>query len=643
MPPTSHDVSSEDEITLRDYWRILVLRRLFILGSVCLTTLVTAAFMFLLPNVYQSKATLLPLGKTVGGVRGMLGELGGVLPLGSLGQEGPAERIQAILHSRTLAEDVIQELNLLPRLFAKQWDAIQQRWQTSKPPTMHDAVRELASLVTITTERKTNVVTIAVEQTDAALAATIANQYIEALQRTLNDKAFSLAKKNRLFTESQVQKTRQELTTAEEALRQFEQQHKIVALEAQMTAAVNVIAMLEGEIMAKEVQLRVLQRSVTGASREATLLQEELQGLRAQLERLLHGSGASHQPVPEAVPNAQVFPAVAEVPEIKLQYSRLQREAILQGKLFTLLMQQLEQAKIEETQDEMAFQVLDRAIPPRQHVKPRRLRSVALAAIVGAFLGVFASFFREYLDPIIHTREQVERQIGIPVLATVPLSRARMRRLQPRQAVSERAELVLPQPSDTAVVEAYRYLYTRLKHLNGERRLRTVLFTSAGPDETLPTLLTNFAIIAAGVGEKILLVDSNARQPTLHHLLQCPPTPGLAEILANPEEWRKGIQATSVANLHLLPTGTVSSVTFTAFEAPVFDLLLARFKEAYELILYLAPPVPGVTDAVVLGSKMDATCLVLSCGDSRFEVVKESKAVLDSVRANSVGVVLRAS
>ena len=85
--------------------------------------IVTAIFTLLQPNIYQSRAVLIPLGKSESGLQAALSQVGGLLPLGGMGKESPAERLLAVLQSRTLAEDVIQHLDLLPPLFAQQWDA----------------------------------------------------------------------------------------------------------------------------------------------------------------------------------------------------------------------------------------------------------------------------------------------------------------------------------------------------------------------------------------------------------------------------------------------------------------------------------------------------------------------------------------
>jgi len=119
--------------------------------------------------------------------------LGGFLPPGiaGVGKESPTDRLLAVLQSRTLATDVIEHLDLLHVLFVKQWDAEKQQWRTTPPPTLQDAVRTLGGLVSTTASRQ-GLMTIAVTHTDAVLATTIANAYVDALQRALNENAFSL-------------------------------------------------------------------------------------------------------------------------------------------------------------------------------------------------------------------------------------------------------------------------------------------------------------------------------------------------------------------------------------------------------------------------------------------------------------------
>jgi capsular exopolysaccharide synthesis family protein len=636
----------EEEINLRDYWRVLVRQRALILGLVVVVPVVTACVTLLLPNIYQSTATLMPLGTSRGSLPTTMlggGELGGFLPSGGgigsiLGKESPTDRLLAILRSRTLAMEVIQSLDLLPILFAKKWHAEQQQWLTNKPPTLQDAVRILNTLVSLTASRQ-NVITIAVTHTDSMLAATIANRYIEALQRALNDNAFSVAKKNRIFIAAQLENTRKDLASAEETLKQFEQTHKIASLEAQTAAAVKAIAEVEAQVRQKEVQVGVFHRLMTGASREVYLAQEELRELRAQLAQLHHGEPGLAQAKAGPKLENQIHSSLTEAPEIKLQYTRLQREALVQNKLFTLLAQQLEQAKIDEARDETAFQVLDRAIPPERKSKPARALMVLLSMLVSLFAGIMLAFAREYVDATIQTKDQVERQVGLPLLVALPAVKPSRHRWC-RRSLPPEIDLSVASPLDTLATQALRYLHTRLKRLKSERPMQTVLLVAPESGDTTVTLLVDLARVTASTGERTLLIDSNFQHPSLHSLLRCTLTPGLADVLATPEVWPQSIQCTQVDNLHIVAAGTETPTASAALESAAFETLLSSYKQDYDLILCAAPPVLGCMDAVVLGSKVDATCLVLTSGISRIDTILEAKNVLEAVQANVIGTIL---
>lgn len=617
-----------EEFTLRAVWRVLAGHCRLILGVAMVVTLAATLFTLLQANIYQGTTVLMPLTASRSGLSAALGELGGFLPVGAsglLGKESPSDRLLAVLQSRSLAFDVVQHLNILPIFFASQWDADQQRWRKSPPPTVQDAVRRLNKIVSITANRQ-GVITITVEHTDPALAAAIANRYPQALQQVLNENAFTTAKKNRLFIAAQLDKTRQDVAVIETALKEFEQTYKIVSLEDQTSAAVEAIASLEEKIMEKEVQRSVQQRLFKGSSREIYLLEEELNGLRAQLTRLQRGS-----PRPPGAPDTKAadndgWITADEVPDVKLRYGRLMREVQVQGKVYTLLVQQLEQAKIEEVRDETAFQIIDLAVPADRESKPRRVQTVALAVFSGLFLGIMLAFFREFFDGTVRSKDQVERLLGLPLLASIPAPAA------PHQ---KDARLPLSQGE---VTEALRYLYTRLRHLQGQPQ--TILLVGTAPEDDTPSLLVQLALVAAHAGEQVLIIDGNGQSPTLHRLLQLQLTPGLAEILATPEHWQQGIQQTSIENLHLLAAGTPLPDPLGTLEASAFAKLLGHYKAVYDLILCTAPSFPRYTAAAVLGSTADATCLVLASGLSRLDISLEAKDTLEAVQAHVAGAIL---
>jgi len=145
--------------------------------------------------------------------------------------------------------------------------------------------------------------------------------------------------------------------------------------------------------MAREVQLGVLKEFATKANPDVQRIEDEIRELQKQLKRL------EIQDIQNPKGNESIgaFITLSEAPSIGLQFARLKRDALIQQKVFELLTQQYELAKIEEAKDDITFQIIDPAIPPEKRIKPKRTQNVLLAGVVSLFLGIFLVFFLEYL------------------------------------------------------------------------------------------------------------------------------------------------------------------------------------------------------------------------------------------------------
>ena len=107
-----------------------------------------------------------------------------------------------------------------------------------------------------------------------------------------------------------------------------------------------------------------------------------------QLEKLEAGQGSGQDPLNPA----------GGMPQARLEYMRLLREAKFNEYLYGLLQKQFEMAKLGEVKDAAVIQVIDDAVPPQVRFKPKRRLMVMLAAVLGFFLSVFAAFFLEFLE-----------------------------------------------------------------------------------------------------------------------------------------------------------------------------------------------------------------------------------------------------
>jgi len=394
-PPTP-DPYIEDEINLLDYWRI-VMKRWKIIAGIFVISVVTAAIISLLMTpIYQAKATLMPVESSGGRLSGALQNLGSLPFVGGMvpGIGGAsATKLVAVLKSRTLAEDVIHALNLT-RIFFKD--------KKDKPPSLEDAVESLTDITKIADDKKGGVISISVEYKDPKIAADIANHYTTVLQKFINENTLSMAKRNRIFIEDQLKKVKVELKEAEEAMKSFQTDKKIVAIDAQTEAAIRVLADLKAQITAREVQMGVMKQFSTAANPDVLRIKDELRELRKQLTMVESKRGN---------PETMALPSLSESPALGLQYIRLKREALIQEKVFELLTQQYEMARIDEAKEDITFQVIDRAIPSEKRIKPKRRQMVMLAGAVSLFAGVFLVFFLEYAANLKEPKEQGGEEI----------------------------------------------------------------------------------------------------------------------------------------------------------------------------------------------------------------------------------------
>ena len=384
------EMEREDEINLLDYWRV-IRKRWKIIAWIFGVSVITAGVISLLMSpIYRAKTTLMPLessGSQLSAAMRNLGSLpfvGGMVP--SIGGAS-ADKLVAVLQSRTVSEDVIRALDLIKVLFEEDRD---------EPPTIQDAVRSLTEATKITDDKK-GLISVSVEYKDPGIAADIANQYTTALQRFLNENALSGEKRNRIFIENQLKKAKEELREAEEAMKVFQTSKKIIAMDAQTEAAIKALADLRAQVTAREVQLGVMKQFSTPSNPDVLRIKDELRELKKQLS-MLETRGSN--------PETDILPRLSEAPTIGLEYVRLKRKVLTEEKVFELMTQQHEIAKIDEAKENITFQVIDRAIPPEKRVKPKRKLNVMLAGIVSLFVGVFLVFFLEYLGNLKETENK---------------------------------------------------------------------------------------------------------------------------------------------------------------------------------------------------------------------------------------------
>jgi len=209
------------------------------------------------------------------------------------------------------------------------------------------------------------------------------------LQSILNDKSFSVAGQYRLFIERRVKEVAADLQKAELEVKEFKEKHNLFDIEKQIAGALSVVAELEGQLLARDIELGMMLKYTTESNPKVKLLRSEMKQIGEQIGNVKLGAGVKDE-------NLEMLPALDKSPDLVLQFVRLKRKFLVQEKLYELLTTQFELAKIEQARDDLAFQVLDQPNLPEKAEFPSKRGSVLLGLILGLTLGVGAAYIREY-------------------------------------------------------------------------------------------------------------------------------------------------------------------------------------------------------------------------------------------------------
>ena len=368
------ETEAEQGINLFELVQVVVRRKMVIVKICTVAIIVSVAYSLTLPNIYSATAKVLPPQKeNSGGLSSLLGQTGGLagLAAGSLG--GGSELYLGILKSRSVGDAIIQKLDLT---------------RVYKQKTLEDTRLRLSAIVKLQAG-KDNIISITTEDKDPKLAALLANAFVEELGRTTVRLNLSKAGTERLFLEKRLDLVKKDLKLAEDDLKTFAQNNKIVQVDSQAKTSIETLARMKSELASREVQLSVVRSTRTDQSAEVKAYETAIKRLKGEISQL---SGNSR--------GGEGIPSVGNVPSVGLEYSRRMRELKTQETIFEQLTKQYEMAKLNEAKDSSSFQILDEAVVPVRKSRPRRSLIVIFFTGASFLVSIFIVFIQEYLANI---------------------------------------------------------------------------------------------------------------------------------------------------------------------------------------------------------------------------------------------------
>jgi succinoglycan biosynthesis transport protein ExoP len=328
---------------------------------------------------------------------------------------------------------------------------------------------------------------------------------------------------------------------------------------------------------------------------------------------------------------------VTDTAEIKLR--ELEREAAANKALFESFLSKFKETSQEEKLATTNSKVIERAATPTSPSAPNKRLIALMALTLGLGFGVAVAFLLEQLDSGYRTTSQIEKSLGVPVLASVPRADGELapggmvgvlHKINPlrglfalfrggdsdrRMSKSARvnmSRLVTEKPLST-FTEAIRSLRMGIKFADIDRPQKVILMTSALPGEGKSTVASNLAQHAASSGERVLLIDLDLRHPVMTSLYAPEATIGSVELLLGEADLKQVIIKDPKSGLHFIPSPRRSSLTHTAelLGSQRLKDLLNHLADYYDMIIVDTSPLLPVTDGRALIDAVDSLALVV--------------------------------
>jgi uncharacterized protein involved in exopolysaccharide biosynthesis len=368
---------------LRECW----IKRGAIAGFVAVGIVLSILYAFHLPLEYTSATSLMPPESNAGSSNLLSLLSSSASPVASagsalLGAKSTGALFSGILESRTVRESLVARFGLLDRYKTHQLDI---------------AATRLAANTNIRENPKSGIITITVKADSPAVAASLAQGYVEELNRVVTRNSTSAARRERLFLEERLKEIKQDLDSSSAALSQFSSKNKTIDLPSQGKAMMESGLKLEDQLIVAQAELAGLRQTYSEDNLRVRAAEARIGELQRQMNKELGSPEGIGQRAHDSA-----YPSFSELPTLGLTLAELERKTRVEEALWEGLTKQYEAAKVQEAKEIPTVRVLDEASIPQRKSAPARLSIVMTGAVLSlatACILVLARSSWQRMDP----------------------------------------------------------------------------------------------------------------------------------------------------------------------------------------------------------------------------------------------------
>ena len=310
-----------------------------------------------------------------------------------------------------------------------------------------------------------------------------------------------------------------------------------------------------------------------------------------------------------------------------IQYAIYQREADTNRQLYDALLQRYKEIGVAGGVGANNIAIVDQADLPQRPSSPRLVLNMLIALVVGCALGGLAAFLLEQADEAIADPNEVERMIGLPLLGSVPKLVGRA----PAEALLDRK---------SELVDAYLAVQANLAFSTEHGVPASIAITSTRPTEGKSTTSLSLATSLARSHKKVVLVDGDMRSPSVHTLIGADHNRGLSNFLAGDDEIDALLHRVDTFGFTAITAGPIPPNAAELLTGDRLKLLIDRLLERFDHVVIDSPPVMGLADAPLIGSRVEGVVYAVESHGIRSSLVRTALGRLASANAYVIGIVL---
>lgn len=421
------------------------------------------------------------------------------------------------------------------------------------------------------------------------------------------------------FLDEQLPELSQQLDQVEREFNQFRQQYNTVDLTKESELYLT-------QSIALETQKAELELKVAEVSARYTEEHPVMEQMNAQL-------GAINSKI------AALSNTLKQLPDLQRRYLQLYREVEVKQQLYTGLLNTYQQLRIAKAGEIGNVRIVDTAVEPIEPIKPKKLQIIILSIFLGGFLGTLLALLRNMIRSGIKDSAQIERELDLPVYATVPrspLQESRVNLLKKKKSIPI---LAVKDSSDIAI-ESLRSMRTAIHFALSNAKNNIIALSGPAPEIGKSFITTNLATILAQGGSRVLVIDGDLRRGYLNKYFNKEVQPGLSELLNHQNSYEDVVQNSQVDNLFFVTRGKSPVNPSELLSTDKFKVFLEQASASFDYVLIDTPPILAVTDGIIIAQYAGVNLLIARHGKTQIKELEITVTRFEQANVKVNGVIL---